>query len=74
MKAEKRKSLDWSARLKRAFNIDIKRCAVCSGSVKVLACIDNPVVISQILAKMYSRRCNQLQLQECRAPPVSFTS
>ena len=32
-------------RLKRVFNIDIETCGVRGGAVKVIACIDDPVVI-----------------------------
>jgi hypothetical protein len=35
-------------RLKRVFNIDIEQCELCSGRVKVVACIEDPVVIDQI--------------------------
>jgi hypothetical protein len=66
------KAMTWAARLKRAFNIDIKICEACGGSVKVFACIDNPVVIKQILDHVYSRQCYQFMLPGNRAPPVSF--
>ena len=66
------KAMTWAARLKRAFNIDIKICEACGGSGKVFACIDNPVVIKQILDHVYSRQCYQFMLPGNRAPPVSF--
>jgi len=63
------KAMTWAARLKRAFNIDIKKC---EGPVKVIACIDNPIVIKQILDHVYSGECNQFKLSENRAPPMSL--
>jgi len=39
-------------RLKRVFNIDIEICRECGGAVRIIACIDNPVVIEKILAHL----------------------
>ena len=36
---ERRAAMTWSQRLKRVFNIDIETCNQCSGTVKVIACI-----------------------------------
>ena len=52
--SEKRSVMTWAARLKRAFNIDIKTCEACGGAVKVVACIDDPVVINKILDHLRS--------------------
>ena len=38
--------MTWAQRLKRVFNIDIETCSHCGGDVKVIACIEDPVVIS----------------------------
>ena len=58
-------------RLKRVFNIDISICDACGGVVKVIASIEDPVVIKQILAhlerKAESKEFNPLP--ESRAPP-----
>jgi len=35
--------------LKRVFNIDIETCRVCGASMKVIACIEAPLVIKKIL-------------------------
>jgi len=35
--------------LKRVFNIDIEICLQYTGTVKVIACIEDPVVIKKIL-------------------------
>ena len=66
------KAMTWAARLKRAFNIDIKKCEVCEGPVKVIACIDNPAVIKKILDHVNSEQGNQFKLPENRAPPMSL--
>ncbi len=39
----------WAQRLKRVFGIDIETCPACGGAVKVIACIEDPVVIKRIL-------------------------
>lgn len=41
--------MTWAQRLKRVFNIDIETCLDCAGEVKVIACIEEPVVIRKIL-------------------------
>ena len=55
--AEKRASMTphrvrgklWAQRLKRVFNIDIETCDECGGEVKIIASIEDPVVIKKIL-------------------------
>ena len=37
-------------RLKRVFGIDIETCPACGGAVRIIACIQDPVVIGKILA------------------------
>ena len=39
----------WAQRLKRVFTIDIETCQHCGGTVKVVACIEDPAVIKKIL-------------------------
>jgi hypothetical protein len=39
-------------RLKRVFNIDIETGRECGGAVKVIACIEDPVVIKKILTHL----------------------
>ncbi len=41
--------MTWMQRLKRVFNIDIEVCEHCGGHVKVIASIEDPKVIEQIL-------------------------
>ena len=70
--SERRKSMSWAVRLKRAFNIDIKICEACGGVAKVIACIEDPVVINKILSHIESRKETQFMLPINRAPPVGF--
>lgn len=70
--AEQRRAMTWAARLKRAFNSDIQTCEVCGGAVKVIACIDDPIVINKILNHLQSQK-NEFMLPFNRAPPLSFT-
>jgi hypothetical protein len=42
-------------RLKRVFNIDIETCGECGGPVKVIACIEDPVVIEKILTHLQEK-------------------
>ena len=48
--AERRAAMTWAQRLKRVFGIDIESCAVCGGAMRIIACIEDPVVIEKILA------------------------
>ena len=41
--------------MKRAFKIDIETCEHCGGAVKVIASIENPAVIKQILEHLERR-------------------
>ena len=56
----------WAQRLKRVFAIDTEKCEKCGGTMKVIACIEDPEVIDKIL--------KHLGLDECstvgnRSPP-----
>ena len=53
-------SMTWAQRLKRVFNIDIETCG---GAVKVIASIEDPAVIKQILEHLDRR---------AQATPLSF--
>ena len=66
--SKKRKAMTWAARLKRAFNIDIKTCEICGGAVKVIACIDDPIIINKILNHLQIRQNNQT-IPMSRSPP-----
>lgn len=69
---EKYGAMKWSVRLKRAFDIDMKTCEACGGAVKVITCIDDPVVINKILANFQSPQSNQIMSPVSRAPPADL--
>jgi len=56
------------------FNIDISECEKCKGPVKVIACIEDPIVIEKILNHLKAREAKQspssTQLPPPRAPPL----
>ena len=74
--AERRASMTWAQRLKRVFNINIETCSVCGGAMKVIACIEDPVVITQILDHLEHKAeaSEPRALPESRAPPVGLQS
>gem|GEM_PF-1112394 len=63
--------MTWAQRLKRVFNIDIETCRECGGAVKVIACIEDPVVIKKILdhLKEKGEYRDAFRLPESRGPP-----
>ena len=46
----------WAERLKRVFNIDIETCNNCAGNAKIIACIEDPLVIEKILTYLGRNR------------------
>ncbi len=66
-------AMTWAQRLKRGFKIDVEKCRICGGTAKVIACIEDPVVIKKILTyreeKLPMRAA--LLLPDSRAPPQS---
>jgi hypothetical protein len=70
--AERRASMTWAQRLKRVFHIDIETCRQCGGTVRIIACIEEPVVIKKILAHLDRKDAPQETdlLPEGRAPPA----
>ncbi len=69
--AERRAAMTWAQRLKRVFNIDIETCRTCGARVKIIACIDDPVVIEKILTHLDRQDAAEAarHLPPCRAPP-----
>jgi hypothetical protein len=65
--------MTWAQRLKRVFNIDIKTCRACGGAVKIIACIEDPIVIERILNHLDKQApdssVDASPLPPCRAPP-----
>jgi hypothetical protein len=48
-------SMTWAQRLKRVFRIDVEICEHCGGAVEVIASIEGPAVIKQILDRLARR-------------------
>ena len=72
--AERRASMTWAQRLKRVFHIDIETCRDCGGAVRIIACIEDPVVIEKILTHLDKKDTPQGTglFPEGRAPPASL--
>ena len=68
---KKHKSMTWAQRLKRVFNIDIETCGQCGGAVKVIASIEDPLVIQKILSHLNTKNDEVVELlpPQSRAPP-----
>ena len=65
---ERRAAMSWAQRLKRVFKIDIETCAECGGAMKVIASIEDPVVIEKILAHLEEADLRSVVLR-CRERP-----
>ena len=65
--------MTWAQRLKRVFKIDVEMCRVCGGTARVIACIEDPVVIKKILVHLEEKLPARaaLLLPDSRAPPQS---
>ena len=66
------KAMTWAQRLKRVFNIDITACNRCAGQIKIIACIEDPLVIKKILDHLDAKSRalgSDNQLPEPRALP-----
>jgi hypothetical protein len=46
--------MTWAQRLKRVFKIDVTVCERCGGTVKIIACIEDPTVIRRIFPERLS--------------------
>jgi len=62
----------WAQRLKRVFNIDVKTCNHCGGSVRIVASIEEPTAIRAILAHFakHGAREKAHYRPAARAPPA----
>ena len=72
--AERCASMTWAQRLRRVFNIDIETCSECGGAVSIIACIEDPVVIKQILDHLKAKTevYESTPIPESRAPPLGL--
>lgn len=61
----------WAQRLKHVFTIDIETRRECGGAMKVIACIEDPVVIWKILdyLKKKGKYQGAVRLPESRGQP-----
>ena len=50
--AERRAAMRWPQRLKRVFGIDVEICAPCGDTMRIIACIEDPMAIKAILAHL----------------------
>ena len=65
----------WTQQRKRVFNIDIETCSKCGGAVKVIACIEDPVVIDKILTHLNEKAVAAMDLlPQVRVPPQAELS
>ena len=69
--ATRRAAMTWAQRLKRVFRVDVETCQVCGGAVRIIACIEDPVVIGKILAHLEQAEPVRevVRLPGPRAPP-----
>jgi len=70
--SERRAAMSWAQRLKRVFGIDINACMRCGGTVKIIACIEDPTVIRKSLThldRIESRTPTTPVPALARAPP-----
>jgi len=65
--------MTWAQRLKRVFKIDVETCRACGGALRVIACIEDPEVITKILTHLSEKATLAAAgadlLPESRAPP-----
>ena len=62
--------MNWAQRLKRVFGIDDEVCDQCEEVVKLVACIENPVMIKSILGHLdKTAATKQERLSQSRVPP-----
>jgi len=68
---ERHMAMSWSQRLKRVFNIDIEICEKCQGPVRIIACVEDPVAIKQILDHLALKETSAEEITHPpgRAPP-----
>lgn len=62
-------SLGWVQRLKRVFAIEIEKCGKCGGKVRVIASIEDPLVIGKILKHL---GLDQEAAPNSRSPPADL--
>jgi hypothetical protein len=73
---QRRATITWAQRFKHVFNIDIETCSVFGVCMKLIASIEDPVVIKQILDHPMhkSQASDPGTLPESREPPIGLRS
>lgn len=63
--------MTWAQRLKRVFDIDVQTCDACGGTARIVAAVEDPVVIKKILAHLDARGAmpQAYHRPAARAPP-----
>jgi chorismate mutase len=61
--------MTWMQRLERVFIIDIEVCEHCGGQVKVIASIEDPKVIEQILKHLKQKAAKADAAKRHELPP-----
>ncbi len=74
--AERHAAMRWAQRLKRVFGIDVQTCARCGGTMRIIASIEDPVVIKAILEHLAdkARPVHAARRPPGRAPPAPVFS
>ena len=71
---EQRAAMTWARRLKRVFRIDITECEHCQGPARVIAYIEDPIVIKRILDHLTHKEAlsgrGSITIPPGRAPPL----
>ena len=65
-------AMTWAQQLKRVFKIDVETCRVSGGTARVIACIEDPVVINKMILMHLEKKAltrAALLLPDSRAPP-----
>jgi hypothetical protein len=59
-------AMTWAQRLSRVFKIDVTLCERCGGAVKIIACIERPLVIAKILEHLERTNSPEFTLRPAR--------
>ncbi len=62
--------MTWAEPLKRELSTEIKTCPAGGGAVRIIACVENPVVIEKILTDLdlKSAAAESTRRPPCRVP------
>jgi hypothetical protein len=66
---ERHRAMNWAARLRRVFAIEIATCRRCGGKLRIIASIDEPEVIERILGHLGADDTGVKPSHPSRAPP-----